>query len=132
MPFIRRLQIAIINTGNATHLYEELIKKTRKPLYKELIELAEKDKEIQYQLLQYVYYMLTGEYFSFEKERKAYHAAFKEDLKTALRAELNEAAFFRDLLMDTPEWRVHSPICMVMNYAPVNAVRFASICKALK
>lgn len=131
MKFIQRLQTAIKNSWASAHFYKELKNKTNNPLYKEFIEQAQKDKQKHYQLLQYVYYMLTGEYYRLEKEEVTF-STFREGVLSALKSELKEAELFRDLLMDIPGWQAYKPIFIAMTDAPVNAVRFNCIYNALK
>ncbi|WP_456271942.1 hypothetical protein [Bacillus sp. AK031] len=131
MPFILNLQTAITNSLASGHFYKELKSKTNNPIYQEFIEKAESDKKKHYELLQYVHYLSTGAYFHAKKEKKNF-SNFREGVLIALKSELREAEFFRDLLMDIPDWQAHKPIFIAMADAPVNAVRFSSIYNALK
>ncbi|WP_421384048.1 hypothetical protein ACOJQI_05695 [Bacillus salacetis] len=129
--FVNNLQTGIDHTWTSGHFYKELLIRTNNPVYKEFIEQAESDKRKHYELLQYVHYMLTGKYHTLNKQKRTF-STFREGVLMALKTELKEAAFYRDLLMNIPDWSVHQPIFMVMTDAPLNAVRFTCIYNALK
>ncbi|EDL63230.1 hypothetical protein [Bacillus sp. SG-1] len=129
--FVNNVQNGIEQTWTSGRFYKELLGKTNNPVYKEFIEQAENDKRKHYELLQYVHYMLTGEYHTLNKQERTF-STFREGVLIALKKELKEAAFYRDLLMDIPGWHVYQPIFIVMTDASINAMRFICIYNALK
>jgi rubrerythrin len=131
MVFIRQLQVGICHTWASCHFYQELKTKTTNPVYQRYIEQAEGDKRKHYELLQYAYYLQTGEYHTLENEKRT-SSSFREGVHMALKDELKEASIYRDLLMEAPGWEVYQPLFIVMTDAPRNAVRFSCIYNALK
>jgi hypothetical protein len=129
--FVTNLQTGIENTWASGHFYKELLTRTNNPVYKEFIEQAESDKRKHYELLQYAHYILTGKYHTLEK-LKTNFSTFREGVLLALKTELKEASFYRDLLMSVPDPYVYQPVFIVMTDAPLNAMRFTCIYNALK
>ncbi|MGD7022766.1 hypothetical protein FZC79_12545 [Rossellomorea vietnamensis] len=131
MLFVNRLQTGIDHSWRLRNFYKELQTKTTNSVYRESIQQAEGDKREHYELLQYVYRMLTGKYYSIENKKTDF-TSFREGVLVALKSELKEAELYRDLLMACPGRHIYQPIFLIMTQVPANAVRFNSIYMDLK
>ncbi|WP_113928257.1 hypothetical protein [Bacillus sp. P14.5] len=131
MLFVNRLQRGIDQSWTLVNFYKKLQAKANNPVYREYIVQAERDKRKHCELLQYAYYLLTGKYHSLEKQNRDF-STFREGVLMALKSELKEAEYHRELLMESAGRTVYKPIFLIMVDAPANAVRFSCIYNALK
>ncbi|TYS15487.1 ferritin-like domain-containing protein [Rossellomorea vietnamensis] len=131
MLFVKQLETGIDHSWTLRNFYKELQTKTANPVYRESILQAERDKRKHYELLQYVYYMLTGKYYYIENKKTDF-TSFREGVLAALKSELKEAELYRDLLMDCPGRPIYQPIFLIMKQVTANVLRFNSIYKEIK
>lgn len=128
--FVQQLKQAIEAEYKDFHFYKSMFKLTKDPLWQDFLEHVYKDEKSHYEMLQQLYYMLTGTFVqSLKKVQPCYD--LKVGVKQALLNELESIELYKLMLLSIPIDQAYNPIFIALFDEMEHAVRFSTMYNAL-
>lgn len=128
--FIDDLKFAIEDEYKAHHFYKSMLPLTTDATWQKFIATAMEDEKSHYEMLQQLYYMLTGQYVQIQIEKPVCHN-LKTCLKSAIEDELDAAKKYKVMYLTVPIESGRIPFFIAMHDEVEHAVRFSTMYNAL-
>lgn len=128
--FLNDLKSAIEDEYKSYYLYKSMLLLTTDPTWQAFIADAMEDERSHYEMLQQLYYMMTGQYVQSEIE-KPVCKDLKGCAKVAIENELEAAKKYKMMLLSVPIDAGRNPLFIAMHDETEHAIRFSTIYNAL-
>ena len=128
--FIGKLKQSIEDEFKDYHFYKSMYKLTDDPLWKDFIKHVYEDEKSHYEMLQQLYYMLTGRFVQNPKKKLPCYN-LKDCAKQALLGELEGVETYKLMLLSIPIQQAYNPIFIAMNDEMEHAIRMSTMYNAL-
>lgn len=129
--FVDKLKQAIEDEYKDYHFYKSMYEQTNDPLWRDFIKHAYEDEKSHYEMLQQIYYMLTGTFVQNPKKPIPCYN-FKDCVKQALVDELEAVELYKEMLLTIPIQQAYNPIFIAMHDEMEHAIRMSTIYNSLK
>lgn len=128
--FVDKLKQAIEDEFKDYHFYRSMYGLTNDPLWQNFIQHVYEDEKSHYEMLQQLYYMMTGTFVQNPKKPLPCYE-LKDCAKRALLNELDGVETYKEMLLTIPFQQAYNPIFIAMNDEMEHAIRMSTMYNAL-
>ncbi|MCG3088692.1 ferritin-like domain-containing protein [Sporosarcina cyprini] len=128
--FVNQLKQAIEDEYRSYYFYKSMYEQTNNQLWRDFIQHAYEDEKSHYEMMQQLYYMMTGTFVQNPRKPVACHD-LKECARRALVDELDSVEHYKIMLLSIPFQQAYNPIFIAMHDEMEHAIRMTAIYNAM-
>ncbi len=128
--FVNKLKQAIEGEYKDYHFYKSMYGLTNDPLWQDFLTHMYEDEKSHYEMLQQIYYMMTGTFVQNPKKPLACYN-LKECVQRALVDELESIEMYKEMLLTIPIQQAYNPLFIAMHDEMEHAIRMSTMYNAL-